>query len=92
VSDVSSRFNNAATYTRTVERGGPDLILYEPRPLPSTTQVLSHQVAPGDRLDLLAQRYYNDPFQYWRIVDANPTLTPEELLEPGRLLKIPRGG
>ncbi len=92
MSDVSSRHNTLATYQRTVETPGPTLTLYEPRPLPTTEQVLSHTVAAGDRLDLLAQRYYGDPFQYWRIVDANPAPSPDDLMEPGTLLKIPRGG
>jgi len=44
----------------------------------------------GDRLDLLAARYFGDPLQYWRIADANPAPSPDELLEPGRVLIIPR--
>lgn len=34
--------------------------------------VLEHTVSAGDRLDRLAQHYYNDPRLWWRIVDANP--------------------
>jgi hypothetical protein len=48
------------------------------------------QVASGDRLDLIAYRYYQDPEQFWRICDANLALRPEDLTaEPGRLLVIP---
>lgn len=49
-----------------------------------------HQVVSTDRLDLIAARYYGDPLQAWRIVDANPCKSPDELLVPGRLLRIPR--
>jgi hypothetical protein len=31
-------------------------------------------IREGDRMDLLAQHYYNDPRLWWRIVDANPDL------------------
>jgi nucleoid-associated protein YgaU len=48
-----------------------------------------HTVAAADRLDLLAQRYLGDPFQFWRIADANPALTPEDVLDPGARIAIP---
>ena len=34
--------------------------------------VLEHVIKEGERLDLLALHYYNDPRHWWRIVDANP--------------------
>lgn len=60
------------------------------RVLPSNflTQQI-HTVADGDRLDLIAFRYYNDPLQYWRICDANDALNPDDLLQIGRRLVIP---
>lgn len=84
------RHRDLATYTRPVGAAGVELELYEPRNTAPTQIELRHRVAPGDRLDLLAARYYGDPLAYWRIVDANPALTPDELLEPGRALRIPR--
>jgi hypothetical protein len=46
-------------------------------------------VRTGDRFDALAATFLGDPHAGWRIVDANPTLSPEDLLEPGRALVIP---
>jgi nucleoid-associated protein YgaU len=52
---------------------------------------LTYQVRSGDRLDALAFKFYRDPRRWWIIADANPeALTLEQLLEPGRLLRIPR--
>jgi hypothetical protein len=52
--------------------------------------VQSYAVALGDRLDLVAFRFYQDPLQFWRICDANGALLPEELTaELGRRLAIP---
>ena len=52
---------------------------------------LVYQVREGDRLDALANRFFHDPRKWWLIADANPdVLAPEQLLEPGRLLRIPR--
>ncbi len=48
-----------------------------------------HTVADGDRLDLIAYRYYGDPLQFWRVCDANHALRPDDLLVIGRRLVIP---
>lgn len=50
------------------------------------------EVAEGERLDLIADRFYGDPEQFWRICDANPALRPDELERPGRRLTIPLAG
>ncbi len=36
--------------------------------------VIEHQVTQYDRLDHLAQHYFNDSRLWWRIIDANPEL------------------
>ncbi len=58
--------------------------------IPETRGTLSHRVADGERLDLIAYQTYKDPEQFWRISDANRAMLPEELVaEAGRLLVIP---
>jgi len=53
------------------------------------TTVAAHLVVAGDRLDLLAHRYYGDPLLSWRIADTNRAIDPVELVaEPGRVLSI----
>jgi hypothetical protein len=48
-----------------------------------------HRVAEGDRVDNLADRYFGDPEQYWRLCDANGTIQPKELTRTiGRVLRI----
>ena len=42
------------------------------REIKPATGVIEYQVKTGDRLDQLAQQYYNDDRLWWRIVDANP--------------------
>ena len=89
MASFSSRHAGLPTYVVPVGPEGQELTLYVPRTVPPTPAVLLHRVSAGDRLDLLAQRFFGDPLQYWRIVDANPSFAPEELLEPGTLLRIP---
>jgi hypothetical protein len=53
----------------------------------------THTVSSGERPDLLAQRYFGDPGQWWQIADANPVLDPHELTdEAGRDIRIPHAG
>ncbi len=48
-----------------------------------------HVVEEGDRLDLIAARWYGDPELWWRIADANPCAHPDELTATvGRWLRI----
>lgn len=46
-------------------------------------------VTQGDRLDLITARTLGDPGQFWRICDANNTINPSDLIEPGRILRVP---
>lgn len=45
-------------------------------------------VAAGDRLDNIAAVTLNDPELFWRLCDANRTMNPPELEEPGRRLVV----
>jgi hypothetical protein len=49
---------------------------------------VEHLVAAGDRLDLVAARYLDDPEQSWRVCDANDAMSPADLVVPGRRLRI----
>ncbi|MFF9511015.1 hypothetical protein ACF1BU_31555 [Streptomyces sp. NPDC014724] len=52
-----------------------------------------HSVNAGDRPDLLGQRYFGDPRQWWQIADANPVIDPRDLTaEPGIEIRIPLAG
>jgi len=42
------------------------------RDIRPTEGVLEHSIREGERLDLVALYYYNDPRLWWRILDANP--------------------
>ncbi|MGW0476492.1 hypothetical protein [Streptomyces coeruleorubidus] len=62
-------------------------------PLDESEDTQVHTVRTGERPDLLAQRYFGDPGQWWQIADANPVLDPRELTaEPGSEVDIPLAG
>lgn len=50
---------------------------------------LVYQFKAGDRLDILAKRFYNDPQQAWKILYANPAYSSELDIEIGAILTIP---
>jgi nucleoid-associated protein YgaU len=61
------------------------------RELEPTELAMVYQVREGDRLDALAYKFFQDPRKWWLIADANPdVLAPEQLLVPGRQLRIPK--
>lgn len=47
-----------------------------------------HVVRIGERLDVIAAHYLDDPEQAWRLCDANRAMHPRDLEEPGRRLRI----
>lgn len=69
--------------------GGEKRVLVDLREVPAPAANHVHLVAPGERLDLLAYRYYRDPRRYWRIADASDEVDPFELVVPDEGLAIP---
>ncbi|MDH5572938.1 MAG: hypothetical protein OEY89_14335 [Gammaproteobacteria bacterium] len=66
-----SRYNNARLFSS--EDGKPAIFPgIRPREIGAAKGVIFHEVKELDRLEKLANYYYNDPYLWWRIVDANP--------------------
>ncbi len=74
--------------------GGERVIRYKKtRFIPETGARFSYDVNGGERLDHIAQRFYQDPELFWRICDANLALWPDDLIaEAGRTILIPPPG
>jgi hypothetical protein len=90
---TDSRYYNSRTLSYTTASG--QVITYLVQrfvPQPGGTNfstVAMHTVKSGDRLDLLAAKYFGDPLMYWLICDANGAIRPDRLLEtPGTALNI----
>lgn len=85
-----SRYQRVLDATFTDGKGATVTLKRTREPVP-TELALIYQVREGDRLDSLAYKFFHDPRKWWLIADANPdALTPEELLIPGRQLRIPK--
>lgn len=77
-----------ATFT---DGQGRTVTLKRTREPVSTELALIYTVRQGDRLDQLAHKFFHDPRKWWLIADANPdVLSPDQLLVPGRTLRIPK--
>lgn len=79
--------------TTTLTRPDGTMVSYVKRrflPQPEKlSQVQSYTVVQGDRLDVIAGRYFSDPELFWRICDANDAMRPSDLTEtPGQTLRI----
>jgi hypothetical protein len=61
-------------------------------------QIGEHEVRQGERLDHIAHAEFGDAEQFWVLADANRAMDPDELIRPGRRLRvtlaagIPQGG
>jgi len=83
-----SRYEKVGEYSPT-DITGKSIKVKRLRPTPVTSGRFLHTVKQGDRLDLMAAKYYRDPKRFWLICDANNKLYPNDLLEPGRKIIIP---
>ena len=75
--------------TSVVRDDGTEVAALSLRIVAPTAAGYVHTVSAGDRLDLLAFRFYGDADRGWLIADANDELDPQDLLAPGRSLLIP---
>jgi hypothetical protein len=85
--DSKSRYVKAETYAVEDARGRTVLVVAPPPP-PDQVLLGIHLQKQGERLDLLAARYVNDPAGYWRIAEQNDVMLPEALTE-AREVEIP---
>jgi nucleoid-associated protein YgaU len=85
-----SRYHRILDATFVDGEGNSRLLKRTREPL-ATALAMTYQVREGDRLDLLANQFFHDPRKWWLIADANPdAMSLEELLVPGRMLRIPK--
>ena len=85
---ASSRYYGLPTAEVTT-RDGRTVRVVKVRRLPPTERV-PLEVSENDRLDILAQRRYDDPTRFWHIADANTELDARILVRvPGRFIYVP---
>lgn len=85
--DRKSRYLKAETYLVTDARGRSVSVVAPPPP-PEQLLLGVHLLRQGERLDLLAAKYLNDPTGFWRIAAQNNVMLPEALTE-AREIEIP---
>ena len=83
-----SRYEKVGVYQAT-DASGRTVAALRIRVIPPTPAGYLHTFTADERLDLLAARFYRNPEKFWLISDANDEMDPDDLLVPGRLLRIP---
>jgi hypothetical protein len=86
----NSRYYALATYTVTMPDGTKIIAARSAVPNPQAVTGY-HRRATGDRLDLLAARYLQDPTVFWQLCDSNNAPSPDALAAAD-LVGIPTGG
>lgn len=84
-----SRYAEAPIYRVPLRDGRMELAVYALEYWPSEFTFTLHTIKQGDRLDLLATEYYDDPEAWWWIALANPGLEYPEQLPVGKKIRIP---
>jgi hypothetical protein len=91
VFDTESRYTGLPTATHTLQ-DGRQIVYVTRRFLPRAAALVPIGrvlVGEDDRLDQIAARTIGDPFQYWRVCDANEAMNPDDLVRrPGSTLLI----
>jgi hypothetical protein len=85
--DAKSRYLKAEMYAVPDARGRMVSVLAPPPP-PDQLLLGIHLLKQGERADLLAAMYVNDPAGYWRIAEQNDVMLAEALTEK-REIEIP---
>lgn len=90
---LNSRYANAALQTVIDARANRvDTAVFRRFPKALTARSYTTYVwVEGDRLDIVAAKFYSDPTQYWRILDENPSVSDPSDLTPGQPIRIPNG-
>jgi|tagenome__1003787_1003787.scaffolds.fasta_scaffold20625559_2 hypothetical protein len=86
----TSRYADARTYQVTLPDGS--VVTATRIPLPVTRAPIGwHPRAEGERLDLIAYRYLQDPTRFWQLCEANDAVVPDALSRHD-LIAIPPPG
>ena len=62
--------------------------VYRFRPAGAVKAYQSYTWREGDRIDVLAARFYADATQWWRILDDNPHVVDPSNITPGTVLRV----
>jgi hypothetical protein len=87
----NSRYANLKMYTVTLPGGVVVTATRLPKPPVQVPLQGYHVRVQGDRLDLLAARFLQDPTWFWKLCDANNTPA-AAALQARPLIGIPQGG
>lgn len=87
---ANSRYHKQPLYTATTSDGRQVQAVILPLPPQSVALSGFYQRPAGERLDLVAARFLNDPTAFWQLCNANNTPVPDALAARP-LVGIPRG-
>lgn len=82
-----SRYENIPTTTNETNKRVTRFVLYPP--IPRDVSDIYLMTTPGDRLDLLAKKYYGDVGYWWIIAEANAIGKGNMAIPVGMQLRVP---
>ena len=85
----NSRYENTQDYSPVDGRGNKYKVK-KIRFIPQQEPVDSSTIKELDRLDHLSDLFYANPTAFWRMCDANGIMFPNDLLDVGKKITIPK--
>lgn len=79
-----SRYKDLTTYESTDSRGRKVKVVAVPN-APNKSILGYHALKQGQRIDHLASKYTNDEAGFWRIAEANDSMTAEAITEKAEI-------
>lgn len=86
-----SRYEDADIVYVPVSDGTKQLSIFPDNPYEYEFNYDIYRFQEGDRLDVLAARFFGDSRKWWRIPAANPSIGYSDEIPAGTLLRIPTG-
>lgn len=88
---LTSRYRYGSLSYIALQNDGDTIPVVRYRPTVNPTiETNPHTCALGDRFDTIANNYYGDSSQWWRIAELNPHVNHLAVLKPGQRIRVPK--
>jgi hypothetical protein len=86
---ANSRYADSALVTLPGPSGSNVIVITPGQAVPYTFKYVYYITKATDRIDEIANAYFSDPSQWYRIGDANPQIMDWSDIPPGTIIRIP---
>lgn len=86
---ATSRYSNSNVVVVENETGKNVKVIVPSNARAYTFNYVFYIISGQDRVDTIAEAFYGDPTQWWRVADSNPEILDWSVMIPGTKIRIP---